>query len=65
MSKLIFSFIVLFLFNNCSFNENSRVWKDKEDNQSINKNVIKVLTDEKKATSELNKGLKLDLSKIK
>ena len=39
MSKLIFSFIVLFLFNNCSFNENSRIWKDKKDNQSINKNV--------------------------
>ena len=65
MNKLIFSFIVLFLFNNCSFNENSRIWKDKEDNQNTNKNVIKVLTDEKKVTSEFNKGLKLDLSKIK
>ncbi len=65
MNKLIFSFIILFLFNNCSLNENSRIWKDKEDNLSKNKNVIKVLTDEKKVISEFNKGLKLDLSKIK
>ncbi len=65
MNKLIFSFILLFLFNNCSFNENSRIWKDKEDNLSTNKNVIKVLTDEKKVILEFNKGLKFDLSKIK
>ena len=30
MNKLIFTFIVLFFLNNCSFNENSRIWKNKE-----------------------------------
>ena len=65
MNKLIFTFIVLFFFNNCSFNENSRIWKDKEINQSTNKNTTKVLNNEKKIVSEFNPELKLDLSGIK
>ena len=65
MNKLIFTFIVLVSLNNCSFNENSKIWKDKDDNSNKNKNVTRVLTDEKKVVSEFNQGLKLDFSQIK
>ena len=65
MNKLIFTFIVLFCLNSCSFNENSRIWKDKENRLENNKNITKVLSEEKKNISEFNKDLKLDLSSIK
>ena len=65
MNKLVFSLIVLVFLNNCSLNENSKIWKDKKNKININKNIIKVLTEEKKVVSEFNTGLKLDFSKIK
>ena len=65
MNKLIFSFILLVFLNNCSFNENSRIWKNKKNKLETDKNITKVLTEEKKVVSEFNQGLKLDLSKIK
>ena len=65
MNKLIFTFIVLFCLNSCSFNENSRIWKDKENRLENNKNITKVFSEEKKNISEFNKDLKLDLSSIK
>ena len=65
MIKLIFTFIALLLITNCSFNENSKVWKNKKNDLEENKNVIKVLTDEKKVNYEFNQKLKLDLSTIK
>ena len=65
MNKSIFTLIVIFFLNNCSFNENSRIWKDKENSFETNKNIKKVLTEEKKPISELNPTLKFDLSKIK
>ena len=65
MNKLIFTFIVLFCLNSCSFNENSRIWKVKENISENNKNITKVLSEEKKNISEFNKDLKLDLSSIK
>ena len=65
MNKLIFICIILFLLNNCSFNENSKIWKNKENKLNTNKNITKVLNEEKKAVSEFNLGLKLDLSAIK
>jgi outer membrane protein assembly factor BamB len=55
----------LFLLNHCSFNENSRIWKDKEKNLESKKNIKKVFSEEKKISSEFNQELKLDLSKIK
>ena len=65
MNKLIFTFIVLFLLNNCSFNENSRIWKDKENKLETEKKITKVFTEKKVSVSEFNSDLKLDLSSIK
>ena len=65
MNKLIFTFIVLFFLNNCSFNENSRIWKDKENKLDQNKKITKVSAKEKVNVSEFNSDLKLDLSSIK
>ena len=39
MNKLIFNFILLFFLNNCSFNENSRIWKDKENKLETDKKI--------------------------
>ena len=65
MNKLIFTFITLFFLNNCSFNENSRIWEDKEKKLEINKKITKVFEDENVSISEFNQDLKLDLSSIK
>ena len=65
MNKLIFTLIVLFFFNNCSFNENSRIWKDKENKLEIDTKIIKVFSEDKATVREFNQDLKLDLSSIK
>ena len=65
MNKLIFTFIVLFFLNNCSFNENSRIWKDKENKLETDKKITKVFAEENISVSEFNRDLKLDLSSIK
>ena len=65
MNKLIFTFIVLFFLNNCSFNENSRIWKEKENKLEQNKKITKVFAKENISVSEFNRDLKLDLSSIK
>ena len=65
MNKLIFTFIALFFLNNCSFNENSKIWKDKENKLETDKKITKVFAEEKLSVSEFNSNLKLDLSSIK
>ena len=65
MNKLIFTLIVLFFLNNCSFNENSRIWKDKENKLETDKKIIKVVVEENLKISEFNQDLKLDLSLLK
>ena len=65
MNKLIFTFIVLFFLNNCSFNENSRIWKDQENKLETDKKITKVFAEENLSVSEFNRDLKLDLSSIK
>ncbi len=65
MNKLIFILITLVFLNNCSFNENSKIWKDKEKKLEINNKTQKVLVENKTVVTEFNKGLKLDLSLIK
>ena len=65
MNKLIFTLIVLFFLNNCSFNENSRIWKDQENKLERDKKITKVFTEENVSVSEFNSDLKLDLSTIK
>ena len=64
MNKLILTFITLILLNNCSFNENSRIWNEKENKLETNKKITKVFQ-EKVSVSEFNIDLKLDLSSIK
>ena len=54
----------MFFLNNCSLNENSRIWKDKKDN-SINPKNIKKIFSEKKIITQFNKELKLDLANVK
>tara|TARA_B100001121_G_C18643553_1_gene600472 strand:+ start:128 stop:1426 length:1299 start_codon:yes stop_codon:yes gene_type:complete len=63
--KVVFIFIVIFFLNNCSFNENSKIWKNNKDKLNLNKKVKKVSLEDKNVVTEFNKGLKLDLSSIK
>ena len=65
MTRVIILILSLFLLNHCSFNENSRIWKDKEKKLESEKNIKKVFSEEKKISSEFNQELKLDLTKIK
>ena len=65
MNKLIFTLVVFFFLNNCSFNENSRIWKDKENELENNKKITKVFSENKSSVKEFNQDLKLDLSSIK
>ena len=65
MNKFIFTCVVLFFLNNCSFNENSRIWKNKENKIVSNKKITKVFAEENISVSEFNRDLKLDLSSIK
>jgi outer membrane protein assembly factor BamB len=65
VTRIIILILSLFLLNHCSFNENSRIWKDKEKNLESKKNIKKVFSEEKKISSEFNQELKLDLTKIK
>jgi outer membrane protein assembly factor BamB len=63
--RVIILIISIILLNHCSFNENSRIWKDKEKKLESAKNIKKVFSEEKKISSEFNQELKLDLTKIK
>ena len=64
MNRLVILLLSLFLLNNCSFSENSKIWKEKEENLE-NKNIKKVFQDKKKITREFNQELILDLAQIK
>jgi outer membrane protein assembly factor BamB len=63
VNRLATIIIALFFLNQCSFNENSRIWKEKEIENK--KNIKKIFLVEKKITAEFNQELKLDLSKIR
>jgi outer membrane protein assembly factor BamB len=65
VNKLIIIVISLVFLNHCSLNENSRIWKDKDQKIDNPKNVKKIFSEEKKITIELNQKLKLDFSKSK
>ena len=64
MNRLLILIISLFFLNNCSLNENSRIWKDKEDKITNPKNIKKIFS-EKKDVTQFNQELKIDLSKAK
>ena len=65
MNRIIILILALIFLNQCSFNENSRIWKDKENKLEAQKNIKKVFLEDKKITTEFNQELKLDLSIIK
>ena len=65
MNRLLILIISLFFLNNCSLNENSRIWKDKEDKTKNTKNIKKKIFSEKKDVTQFNQELKIDLSKVK
>ena len=64
MNRLIILLIVFFFVNNCSFNENSRIWNDKNKEQLTKSNVKKVFEEKKSIVEEFNQNLNLDLSGI-
>jgi outer membrane protein assembly factor BamB len=65
VNRIIILIIALTFLNQCSLNENSRIWKDKEKKLEAQKNIKKVFLEDKKITTEFNQELKLDLSIIK
>ena len=65
MNKLIIILIAFIFLNNCSFNEDSKIWKNKDQDLSQDQNIKQIFTDEKTTVTEFNKVLKLDLSNLK
>jgi len=62
--RLILFFFTFLLLSNCSISEKSPISNDKEEKIENQKNIKKLFTKEKKATTEFNPDLKLDLSKL-
>ena len=65
MNKLLNLILALFILNHCSFNENSRLWKDKEKKIENQLNIKKVFKEEKKIVTEFNPELKLNINNLK
>ena len=65
MNRLLIFIISFFFLNNCSLNENSRIWKNKKDNSINPKNIKKKIFSEKKIITQFNQELKLDLANVK
>ena len=65
MNRLLALFITFFLLNNCSFNENSRIWKEKDKDLSKKENVKKIFAEEEVKASEFNQEVKLNLSGLR
>ena len=65
MNRILILFLAIFLLNNCSFNENSRLWKDKEQPLEKKENVTKIFAEEQNVSVELNPDIILDLRNIK
>ena len=64
MNRLFIILILFFLLNNCSLNENSKIWKDQDNDFSKKENIKKIFSNEKSNTNEFNKGLIIDLSSL-
>ena len=65
MNRFIFTLIGIIFLNNCSLNENSKIWKNKKNNLETNKNITKVFQKNTKSVEVFNENLKLDISEIK
>ncbi len=63
MIRILIFFLVSLILANCSLNENSKIWNNKEKNK-VDKN-IKIILDEKEISyKELNPNISLDLSQV-
>ena len=65
MIRLILLLIAFIFINNCSLNENSRIWTENDNDLSTKPNIKKVFEKDELIEIEFNRDLKLDLSKIK
>tara|TARA_B100001175_G_scaffold172899_1_gene146700 strand:+ start:161 stop:1459 length:1299 start_codon:yes stop_codon:yes gene_type:complete len=65
VNRIIILIIVLFLINNCSLNESSKLWKDKENKVKNQKNIQKIISKDQEIVEELNPDLSLQISDIK
>ena len=65
MIRIFVLFIAIFLLNNCSLNENSKIWQNEEKDLSKKENIKKIFADEKGKASEFNKEVKLNLSGLR
>ncbi len=65
MNKILILILTSFILNHCSFNENSRLWKDKEKKVKDQSNIKKVFSKKKRIVTEFNPELKLDLVSLK
>ena len=64
MNKL-FVFIIVFIFlNNCSLNENSRIWKAKNKDLTQDENIKKLFVEEKIKSTEFNPELAINITKV-
>jgi len=58
VNNIIILIIALFFLNNCSFNENSRIWKDKDKNENFsNQENVKKLFEEEEIISSVQNGI--------
>ena len=66
MNKISILIIALFFLNNCSFNENSKIWKGKsKDKNLINKeNSKKLFVEEEIISTQFNPELEINLTQI-
>ncbi len=67
MNKILILIIAFFFLNNCSFNENSKIWNKKEKNKNFinQENVKKLFVKDEVISTELNPELKIDLNRLK
>ena len=66
MNKLIYLFLIITLFNSCSFNKNSKFWTSSKILEEEKLDIKKVLRDDAILSQEFNKNLKINIkSKIK
>ena len=66
MNKISILIIIFFFFNNCSLNENSKIWKDKnKDIDFINQdNIKKLFVKDEIIKKEFNPELSINITKI-
>ena len=65
MNKFILTLIGLIFLNNCSLNENSKIWKNKENKLEKNKNISKFSSEKTKVVKVFNENVKLNITEIK